>query len=68
MLKKRNLQTDNFLKMTKEEQEELLGKATRRAIAESHAMGLSTAHSDGKHLFLIHPDGRKEIIGKTEPL
>ncbi len=68
MLKKRNLQAKDFLKMTKDEQEIFLGRATKKAISETHAMGLPTTHSDGKYRFKLYPDGRKEILGETDPL
>jgi hypothetical protein len=44
------------------EQSRILGKATREAIAQAHAVGLPTGHGDGYGLFMLHPDGRKEYI------
>ncbi len=51
-----------WYEMTKEEREKCLGEATRKAIAETHAAGRSTAHGDSKGVYLLYPDGHKEYI------
>lgn len=52
----------SFLEMTKGQREALASKATRAAIARSHAMGHPTTHADEKGIYELYPDGRKEYI------
>jgi formate dehydrogenase maturation protein FdhE len=41
-------QIKNFLKLSKEELEKMASQATRKAIKETHALGLPTTHGDDK--------------------
>jgi len=51
-----------WYEMTKEEREKCLGEATRKAIAETHAMGRPSTHGDNKGVYRLYPDGHKEYI------
>jgi hypothetical protein len=55
-------QIKNFLKLSKEDLEKMAGQATRKAIKETHALGLPTTHSDDKGVYRLYPDGHKEYI------
>jgi hypothetical protein len=55
-------QIKNFLKLSKEELEKMAGQATRKAIKETHALGLPTTHGDDKGVYRLYPDGHKEYI------
>lgn len=46
--------------------ERIFAKAAKKAIAESHAMGLPTAHGDNIGLYYLYPDGHKEYISEAE--
>lgn len=54
----------DFFSMTDNEIEQIMKKHFKKVLAQSHQMGLSTTHSDGKNIYKIHPDGTKEIVGK----
>lgn len=59
-------ETLDFFDMTTEEMEELLAKATREAIKNLHDKGIPSTHGDGKEVYRIYPDGRKEVIKSEE--
>ena len=42
------LKLEEFIELSKEEQEKIFGEATRKAIAETHAAGRPSCHGDNK--------------------
>jgi hypothetical protein len=52
----------SLLEMTKEQKEARAGKATRAAVARSHALGHPTAHADEKGVYKLYPDGHREYV------
>ena len=46
--------------------ERIFAKAVKKAIAETHALGLPTAHGDNNGLYYLYPDGHKEYISEAE--
>lgn len=51
---------DEYFDLPKEEKEKIFARATKAAIAEAHALGLATTHGDGKGIYKLYPDGRRE--------
>ena len=56
------MRLEDFLNLTKEEKEKLFGKATRKAIAATHAAGRPSCHGDDKGVYELYPDGTKKYI------
>lgn len=52
----------HFLEMNKKELEAVYGEATGKAIKKHHAAGSFTTHGDGKGVYRLYPNGRKEYI------
>lgn len=52
----------SFVDLTGKEKERLFQEAVREEIAEHHAAGRPTTHGDGKGVYRLYPDGRKEYI------
>jgi hypothetical protein len=59
---KQETEGPSLLEMTREQKEDRAGRATRAAIAKSHAKGHPTAHADEKGIYNLYPDGSKEYV------
>lgn len=51
---------EEYHALSKEKREEIFGRGTKAAIAETHAFGLPTTHGDGKGIYKLYPDGHRE--------
>jgi hypothetical protein len=60
----RKLTLREFDDLPPEEQSRILGRATRAAIAKTHAMGRPSVHGDRQGIFELYPDGSKKYIKK----
>jgi HSP90 family molecular chaperone len=58
----KKLSIDEYFGLSKEEQEEILGRASKAAITNAHALGLATTHGDEKGIYKLYPDGRREYV------
>ena len=56
------MKLEEFIELSKEEQEKIFGEATRKAIAETHAAGRPSCHGDNKGVYELYPDGTKKYI------
>ncbi|HOW53877.1 MAG TPA: hypothetical protein PLR60_04400 [Syntrophorhabdaceae bacterium] len=68
-MKKKCRGIDDFLRMSREDAEEMYAGAARKAIAETHAAGLPTCHAsdkEGYRMCFIFPDGHKEYFNTPE--
>lgn len=68
-MKKKCRGTDDFLRMSREDAEEMYAGATREAVAQTHAAGLQTCHAsdkEGYRMCFLFPDGRKEYFNTIE--
>lgn len=48
--------------MPRKKLKKLYGEATRKAIAETHALGLPTTHVDENGAYDEYPDGHREYL------
>ena len=56
------MKLEEFIELSKEEQEKIFGEATRKAIAATHAAGRPSCHGDNLGVYNLYPDGTKKYI------
>ena len=60
------MKLEEFIELSKEEQEKIFGEATRKAIAATHAVGRPSCHGDNLGVYNLYPDGTKNILNYTK--
>lgn len=68
-MKKKCRGIDDFLRMSREDAEEMYAGAARKAIAETHAAGLPTCHGsdiEEHRMCFLFPDGHREYFDTIE--
>jgi hypothetical protein len=56
----------SFFDLDRGEKEAYFAQATRRAIAQIHAVGLPTVHGDERGIYELYPDGSRVYVDKYD--
>ena len=59
-------ETWRVYRITQRGKGKIFGEATRKAIAETHAVGRPSCHGDNLGVYNLYPDGTKNILNYTK--